>query len=374
MVIDLHCHVGFSARRADHSIPRFQFESDGSRGTPGYDGYLSSRLLRRLAWSFVGRRLGIDTKIGPGQKLDEQIEAVNERHWLSASSVDRLVLLAFDEYHDDLGRPLGAAARRAQPGSDTYVSNSLVRAMVAARPDRFLFGGSIHPYRVQAGRDACDMLAELAAAGVVLIKWLPIHQNIRADDDRTAAFLRTAARLGVAMLIHYGGEMSLARQHLEFESPGPLLAVLRRLRSEGAMPTVFVAHAATPSFFWQSRAGHRDLLEALLGEFADAPLYAEISAMTALGRTHWLGRLARRREWHRKLVWGSDYPVPVMLGLLRRTIGREVAKEIAAQPSWIERSYRACRAAGFDEDVFTRAASILRQTEVDASRSPLGRG
>jgi len=359
MVIDVHCHLGYSARRVDTAIRRFWFEPHGAHGSPGYDSYLSPRMLSRIAWFFVRRWMGIDARAGAGEELDLQIDAVNQRHWSGALSVDRLVLLAFDECHDDAGRPMGPARRRGQRGSDLYVSNSLACAMAAARPDRFLFGASIHPYRSLAGQDACGMLEEVAAARPALVKWLPIHQNIRIDDERSVAFLRAAARRGVPMLIHYGGEMSLARQHMEFQSPEPLLRVLRRLRAEGAMPTVIVAHAATPSFILQSRRGHDALMEALLGEFADAPLYAEISGLTGLGRAHWLGRLARRRELHRKLIWGSDYPVPVMLRLLRGTIGREKAREIEALPSWIEQNIRVCRAAGFDEDVFTRAAEIL---------------
>ncbi|MBN2561889.1 MAG: amidohydrolase family protein [Phycisphaerae bacterium] len=374
MVIDIHCHVGFSARRVDGSIPRFSFEQDGAAGSPGYDGYLSPRLLKRPAWFFVRRWLGIDQKLGRGEDLDTRIQALNTQHWSGAEGVDRLVLLAFDEYHDDAGRAVGAAGRGQQLGTDLYTSNSLVRAICAkpahasrdtpqethaGRPNRFLLGGSIHPYRVQRGRNARDMLEELAAAGVVLIKWLPIHQNIRADDPRTVAFLRKAAELGVPMLIHYGGEMSLSRQHMEFESPVPLLRVLRDLRTEGAMPTVIVAHAATPSFIWQSAAGHRALVDALLGEFADAPLYAEISALGAFGRTPWLRRLARRKELHRKLVWGSDYPVPVMPRSFWRVLDRQTRRRIATLPSWIEQSLRLSQALGYEECVFTQAQRIL---------------
>lgn len=362
MVVDVHCHVGFSACRVGVSIPRFSFEADGACGSPGYDGYLSPRILRQPAWWFIRRRLGINAPPRAGEELDRQIRAVNERQWNAARSVDRLVLLAFDEYHDDAGRPVGAAESRRRPGSDLYASNSLVRSIAASRRDRYLFGGSIHPYRRRGGHDACEMLAELAAAGVVLIKWLPIHQNIDAEDERTVAFLRRAAELSVPMLIHYGGEMSLARQHMEFEDPTPMIRVLRRLRKEGHMPTVMVAHAATPSFFWQNRVGHRVLMDAVLGEFADAPLYAEISALTGLGRTGWLKRLAERRELHGKLIWGSDYPVPVMLRLLGGAVDRATRKEIAKEPSWIERSLRVCRAAGFGEEVFTRAGEILRVT------------
>ena len=360
MIIDVHCHVCFSGRKVDPRIPRFSFEQTGAVGEPDYDGYLSPRALKRPAWYFVRRRLGIDPKLDRGDELDARIEAIHTRHWMGAESIDRLVLLAFDEYHDDAGRAVGAVESGQRIGTDMYVSNSLVCTLCAARPDRFLFGGSIHPYRRQGGRDACDMLEELAQAGVVLIKWLPIHQNIRADDPRTVAFLRKAADLGVSLLIHYGGELTLSRQHMEFESPVPLLRVLRSLRDESAMPTLIVAHVATPSFIWQSATGHHALTDALLGEFADAPLYADISALTAFGRTPWARRLARRKEMHRKLVWGSDYPVPAMLRSFWRRLDRNTRRHISALPSWIEQGFRLSQTLGFEECVFTQAARALR--------------
>lgn len=359
MIIDVHCHVGYTARRVESGVPRFSFERDGAAGTPGFDSYMSPRLLRRPGFFFVRRWLGVDPKLAPGDDLDRCIEAINERHWSAAESIDRLVLLAFDEYRDDAGRVIGAAERGQRFGTDQYTSNSLVRAICTARPDRYLFGASIHPYRTQDGRDACSMLTEAAEAGAALVKWLPIHQNIRAEDPRTIAFLRKAAELGIPMLIHYGGEMTLSRQHMEFESPIPLLGVLRELRAGGHMPTVMIAHAATPSFRWQSDAGHRALVDALLGEFADAPLYGEISALGAFGRTPWLRRLARRKELHDKLVWGSDFPIPVMTWAFWRHLDCRTRRQINELPSWIERSYRLAHAAGFDDAVFHRAATLL---------------
>jgi predicted TIM-barrel fold metal-dependent hydrolase len=360
MVIDVHCHVGLSARRVDASMPRLSFEQCGARGTPGYDSYLSPRLLSRAAWYVIRRKLGIDPNLPRGDELDARIEAINENHWSQATGVDRFVLLAFDEYHDDAGHVHGAANRRRTTGSDLYVSNSLVRAICAARPNRYLFGGSIHPYREQDGRDACDLLEETVQSGAVLIKWLPIHQNIRAEDPRTVAFLRRANELGVAMLIHYGGEMSLARRHMEFAHPGAMMDVLRGLRAEGKMPTVIMAHVATPSFPWQDGDGYDVLTDALLGDFKDDPLYADISALAALGRTAWLRRLADRPELHHKLVWGSDYPIPVMLRPFWRRLDRRTRKHIASLPSWVERDLQLKRALGFDECVFTNAQTILR--------------
>ena len=355
MVIDVHCHVGLSARRVLTLAQRFSFEAHGAEGRPGFDSYLSPRLLGRFAWRFIKRWLGVGATAESGDALDAHIETMNEQHF-ATPRIDRFVLLAFDEYRDDQARVIGSAAKGLRLGSDVYVSNSFVKSMCLTRPDKFLFGASIHPYRP----GATAMLEEVAASGAVLVKWLPIHQNIRAEDPRTVAFLRKAAELRIPMLIHYGGEMSLARQHMEFESPVPMLDILRQLRSEGRMPTVIVAHAATPSFIWQSRAGHDALVDALLGEFADAPLYADISALSALGRSPWLRRLAVRRELHRKLVWGSDFPIPVMLRSLSLRIPRAERHRIAAIASWIEQSMETARWAGYDDCVFTQAANILR--------------
>ncbi|MFQ5491102.1 MAG: amidohydrolase family protein [Phycisphaerae bacterium] len=361
MIVDVHCHVGFSAKPIDEGNPRFSFEADAGPDDPLLlDSFMSPRLLSRPVWRVLGHLLGIDSHLPPGAELDQSIDRVNREHFDRAKSVDRLVLLAFDRYHDDDGRAIGPANRGQPTGSDLYVSNSLVRTMCRAQPDRYLFGGSIHPYRSHQGVNACQMLEELAASGVALIKWLPIHQNIRADDPRTVSFLRAAAALGVPMLIHYGGEMTLARQHMEFEDPGPMLAVLRQLRREDAMPTVIVAHAATPSFPLQSAAGHRRLVDALLGEFADAPLYADISALAAFGRTRWLKRLARHRELHSKLVWGTDFPIPVMLHAFRRALGPGRYRSLREVPSWIERDLLLKQAIGFDDCVFDQAARILR--------------
>jgi len=362
MIIDVHCHVGFSARPVDVTVPRFSFEETGAPSGTACDSYFSPRLLSRPQWWFLRRWLGGGRRLAPGPELDAAIERFNEPHFSQAGGVDRLVLLAFDEYHNVSGQAVGPANRGQRCGSDLYVSNSLVRAMCATQPDRFLLGGSIHPYRVQDGRDACSMLEELALAGAVLIKWLPISQNIRIEDPRTVAFLRAAARLGVAVLIHYGGELTLSRPHLELASPAPLLEVLRQLKADGAMPTVIVAHAATPSFIVQNPAGHHLLVEAMLGEFAGDPLYADLSGLAAFGRTLWLRRLARRRELHRKLVWGSDYPIPVMTWAFRSALNSPAWQHVQAAESWIERDLRLKRALGFSACVFTQAAEVLRVT------------
>lgn len=361
MVIDVHCHIGFSARRLAAVSRRFSFEQDGAEGNPGFDSYFSPRLIARPAWFFVRRWLGVDSRLQPGDALDSAIAAIYERHWSQMPGVDRLVLLAFDEYRDDAGHVIGPAARGQNRGSDLYSSNSFVAEYCRANPQRYLFGASIHPYRTDGARSAADLLDEVVAGDPrpALVKWLPIHQNIRAEDPRTVAFLRRAAERRVAILVHYGGEMSLSRQHMEFEHPGPMLGVLRQLRADGAMPTVIVAHMATPSFPWQRADGFRMLADAMLGEFRDAPLYADISALAAFGRTKWLPHLAKHPELQDKIVWGSDFPIPVMLAPYWLRLDRRTRRRIAALPSWVEQDLQLKRAFRLKEEVFTRAEKIL---------------
>lgn len=405
MVVDVHCHIGLSARRASPALKRFSFEPRGSRGQAGFDSYFSPRVLRKwgaaFQFSIVREATGLDLLQPPGDALDAQIEQFNDRHFSGAfaAGVDRLVLLAFDEYHYGHGLPAGpprapspmamwiSQRRSKNPrpsspdpsadapqfvqngrsrwhkahsglGSDLYVSNTCVRSLCDAQPDRFWFGASLHPYRTHDGRPAWELLDELKTAGARLIKWLPIHQNIRAGDPRTVAFLRRAAEVNMALLIHYGGEMTLARQHMEFESPAEMLDVLRDLRRDGQMPTTIIAHAATPSLRFQSAAGHRLLMDALMYEFRDAPLYADISALAALGRAPWLPRLAKRRELHDKLVWGTDFPVPLFPLVYWPRLGRRVF-DIGRIDSWIARDLALKREMGFDEGVFHRAGELL---------------
>ena len=157
-------------------------------------------------------------------RADAHIEARLLGQMLGATRVDRVVVLAFDQYHRNDGTCLGPARPGQKFGTDLYVSNTYVRELCRQHPDKLLFGASIHPYRP----GATQMLEEAAGAGAVLVKWLPLAHNIHPEDPRTVAFLRKAGQIGMPMLIHYGGERALGSMHPEFEDPSGLLRTLRQ--------------------------------------------------------------------------------------------------------------------------------------------------
>jgi len=367
MIIDIHCHYTFTRRQAQPG-ERFSFEPAEENGRVALDSFVAPRKLRRPAWRLAKRFFGIDPRLPPGPGFDTRLAELYHPHLFNTGPVDRIVLLALDAYHDDDGQRVPPPETRRQPGSDIYTSNSLVLQTCREHPQRFLFGASVHPYRENA--TAC--IEEVFTRGACLLKWLPLHQNIDISDPRTLAVLRCCARLGLPVLAHYGEEFMLTTHRAEFRSVAPLLDVLRQLRREHAMPTTIVAHIATPATPFGERRSHALLLNALLGEFARAPLFADISAFTSWGKAGYLRRTARRQALHPKLLFGSDFPVPLALPRLRRTRPHEHA-DARAQRSWIQQAVRIYRNAGYNEIIFHHAAQLLPHVD-HFSHPPAGDG
>lgn len=354
MIIDVHCHYSFSRLEADAAIERFSFEPARVDGAPALDSYLSPRSINRLSFRVFRWLLGIPGNIPPGPPLDARLAEIYDAHLLAPGPIERYVLLAFDAYRDRHGRLTPQPAYPSAAGGDLYTSNSLVRAACRKNPERFLFGASVHPYRP----DAVAAVREVFAGGACLLKWLPLHQNIDIEDPRTIDVLRCCAQIGLPILVHYNAEFTLSTNHPGLVPIAPLLGVLRRLRSEGAMPTTIVAHVATPVTSWGDWEPYEQLLEAMTGEFADAPLYADISALTTPGKIRFFRQMAARQDLHHRLLFGTDFPVPAALWRIRDLLRREY-KPTLANPSWPQRVALACRCAGFNDVTFHRASMVL---------------
>lgn len=354
MIIDVHCHMGLSQRRATPLPGRFSFEPHGSSGREGYDAYMSQRVLGSVLWSYIKRKLGIDRALIQGPQLDVALLETCERHLLGASDIDRFVLLAFDEYHDDSGRPVGPISSAQPVGSDMYTSNSFIKMLCMNHPDRYLFGASVHPYRPKA----IEALEEVVQGGAVLIKWLPVHQNIDARDPRVERFVRRAGELHLPLLIHYGTESFLRANHRPFENPIPMFDLLEKIRTDGSIPPVIIAHVAAPTLPCQKGKHYRATTSALVDRFPDDPVYADISALAHKPRC--LKDLLRRRKLHGKLVYGSDFPIPpATMWFPLHLWGKR--RELLAHPSWAQQNYSIMKALGVPEEIFNRGYDILQE-------------
>lgn len=220
----------------------------------------------------------------------------------------KLMLFAFDRAYDAHGRHL-------PEHTAFHVPDSYARDVARELPDHFEWVCSVHPYR----EDAVDALESAARNGARAIKWLPPAMGIDPASPRCDDFFEAAARLRLPLISH-GGEEKAVHGAGGAELGNPLR--LRRALDHGV--DVVVAHCATmgedtdldaprPTV----RRASFDLFARLMGERRRGTLYGDISAITLRNRDMAVIRtLLRRTDWHGRLLYGSDYPLPGILPLM----------------------------------------------------------
>ena len=223
-------------------------------------------------------------------------------------SETRFMLLAFDYFHDDQGE-------RVESLSTFYTPNAYAASIHQRHPDHFEWIASVHPYRA----DCVDELHLAYERGARAVKWLPPAMGIDPASPKCDRFYAAMAKLKLPLLTHAGDEHAVKAD--DFQRMGnPLL--LRRALGHGVR--VVVAHCASQGQNFDldnpskpAYLDNFDLFGRMMDETAyDDLLYGEISAITQVNRAApALAKLLQRREWHTRLVNGSDYPLPGVMPL-----------------------------------------------------------
>ena len=315
MILDLHVHV--------------------SALTPGH-GCMSGRLLNSLPFRFMRWRLGIPgtdaaTERAIAVKLAETIDGT--------PTLDAAVILAFDAVYDRDGR-------MDEANTHLYVTNDYVIELCKANP-KMLFGASVHPYR----KDAVAEVGRCAAAGAVLMKWLPIVQGMDPADERCVPFYEALAHHKLPLLCHTGGEKSLP--NLDLSLADPLL--LRPALDRGV--TVIMAHCGT-----RSAPGETDYLPRFVRMAHEYEhCYGDTAALNLPTRNYAYETILKDRVVRSKLLHGSDWPIisfpPVM------ELGVPASLGLMRERNWMQRDVLIKQRLGFDDAYWHRAAKVLRVGE-----------
>lgn len=220
----------------------------------------------------------------------------------------RAMLLAFDYFYDEEGR-------RVPEASTFFTPNDYAARRARENPERFEWIASIHPYRA----DAVAALHEAAGQGARAVKWLPPAQGMDPASPLCDPFYETAVELDMPLLVHAGAELAVHGGNTE-DYGNPLR--LRRPLDHGVR--VIVAHGASlgkgPDLDAGEGGGRLSSFE-LFSRMMDEPAYrdllsADISAVTQVNRyRNALEALLARKDWHTRLLNGSDYPLPGILPL-----------------------------------------------------------
>ncbi|MFT3712823.1 MAG: amidohydrolase family protein [Archangium sp.] len=225
----------------------------------------------------------------------------------------RAMILAFDRTYGEDGKPRPEL-------TEFHTPNEYVCRIAREHPDLFVPCASVHPYRP----DAIEALHAAAEGGAIAVKWLPNAMQMNPGSERCDAFYEAMVKLGLPLLTHAGEEKAVeAEEAQRFGNP----LHLRRPLDAGVK--VIVAHCASlgenPDLDLPNAGANApwvdnfDLFTRLMEEKKyEGKLFGEISAMTQANRA---GRplisALSRREWHSRLLNGSDYPLPAITVLIQ---------------------------------------------------------
>jgi hypothetical protein len=244
---------------------------------------LRSYLSRFLIW-----KLGLDLN-----RPDLANAAYLQRlraELVRSEKVKQAVVLGMDGVYDDKGR-LDLAR------TDFLISNRYVLRVTRDHPNHLLPGVSVNPQR----RDAIDELEWCVEQGAVLVKVLPNTQSFDPANGCYIPYYRALARLRIPLLSHVGYEFSLIGQDQTAGDPKRLRVAL----DEGV--SVIAAHAC--SFGLMFPEPYFKIFQQLAREYPN--FYADTSALTLPNRVRTLFLLRKHPELHDRLIFGTDYPLPV---------------------------------------------------------------
>jgi predicted TIM-barrel fold metal-dependent hydrolase len=270
-----------------------------------------------------------------------------------SEKVDKTVLLALDQVYDETGS-------LKKKKTHLHVPNSYL-AKLASENDRVLFGASIHPFRSDWEEELQYCLDNKA----VVCKWIPSSQQIDLMHSKCLPFYEKLVEYNLPLLCHVGPEAAIP----PFDKPSQELNSPRHLRSAlDAGVTVIAAHAALPLLPppLESDQPYRELV-GLFKEIGSNnwKLYTDLSAIN-LGPRHTYIDKIKRDIPAQNLVYGSDYPIPIL--------------DISQSPHlsiwhWLKHFFQTITIKNpldknfvlvqnmeFDESLFSNASDILRLT------------
>lgn len=267
----IDCHVHLAA------LP------DGDNGCYISPKTLSSPLFRFLLWKH-------DLSPEKPREANRKYLADLLAELRASQHVHKAVLLGMDGVYDQGGR-------LNQAHTDFLIGNDYVLNTAHAHPGEFLAGVSINPQR----RDAVDEVHRCADAGAVLVKVLANAQQFDPANRRYIPFYRALAARRLPLLSHVGYEFSLIGKDQSVGEPDRLRLAL----DEGV--TVIAAHACSYGLMLYEK--FVPVLHDLVQRYPQ--FYADISALTLPNRLRMLLHLRRYPEIHERLLFGTDYPLPV---------------------------------------------------------------
>lgn len=250
---------------------------------------MSEKMIDSFIFRMIYRKLGIDPRKPEESNriyLEKLLKNLSESRF-----VKQAVILGMDGVYDDQG-VLNKEA------TEFLIANDYVLDVARRCPEQLKAGVSINPRR----RDAIAELERCKTAGAVLVKVLPNAQVFNPADPAFRSYWRKMADLNIPLLSHVGYEFSLIGQDQSVGDPDRLRPALE------AGVTVIAAHGASFGLVFYEK--YWSTFQALVKTYPN--FYWDASALSLMNRFGMLLRIRRHPELWPRMVFETDYPLPVL--------------------------------------------------------------
>ncbi len=279
-----------------------------------------NRLYDRITISFFAKSLGVDPKQLRERPYETYVDAMANSIRESVY-VKKACLFGVDVRLDDHGREID------RDPTVCAMSNDVV-AVAKRYPEQFIPFFSINPCRA----DAIEQIDRQIENGCRGAKFLQNYWGVDTNDKRFIPYYERLRDHGIPLIIHVGSEYSID-SFSEYESTDML-----RLPLETGV-TVIAAHMGLGRInyklrFWRNLSKNpayfdEDYFQLLEMLKSHPNLYADISAILAPMRARALRHLSQQTDVHKKILFGTDYPVPFTIGTNSYDLPREKRRIIS---------------------------------------------
>ena len=285
--------------------------------------FISQKMIKSPIFRFIAWRYKLDITDPPRTNAKYLADLLAELR--SSRYVGRAILLAMDGVYDERGK-------LDEQATEFLISNKYVLKVVKDYPNDFWAGVSINPQR----GDAVEEIHRCAEAGAKLVKFLPNAQQFDPGEKRYVPFYRALVQHRLPLLSHVGYEFSLIGKDQSAGDPNKLRVPL----DEGV--TVIAAHGCSYRL-----VVHEKFYETFLNLVRTyANFFSDLSALTLVNRFGMLLKLRGHPELRDRLLFGTDYPLPVFHLACWGRVGMGALGEMIRTTNRFDRQYLVCTGLG----------------------------
>ncbi len=322
-IIDVHCHL-------------MQF---GSR----IKSFLHPKFLKSIKVHEYFRNLGMINGLDIlSLKTQAEIDRLNEDYTerlisnVQQSRLKHAVLLPLDGVYDETGE-------LDKERTSWYVDNDTVIDL-AGYSSKVLAAGSINPLR----RDWKEELDKCIEKKIALIKWLPNVMGFDPSDERIIPFYEKLFETKIPILSHVGFEYAVDKINDDYSK-------LEKLKLPLEMGVkVIAAHCCGGRPFVDSKKQFAEVVDAVK-KYPN--LYLDVSATASIHRRSRLENSINNEYTNERLVFGTDYPIPVHRWAFPLELG--IKESLIHRENPFSSNLQIMEAMGLDRDSLSRGYKII---------------